>query len=722
MTKFVGFTNDQMFKLAQMKGYTGKNNINDINKFIMGNDKAKSYVMDMFNQATTLVGRQKRGFAPGGMPLSEMNKYISGTTGDYKDLDTFDSYYVSPNAGFTIEDWKEQARKEGFGANTQKSADQNKLAGSTVPGATTYTPDPPDLSPLNTTTSEDVANASGTTDPNADPNTTTPTTTTSPRNFAKLTTKTPVSTISVSPGDPTLIDSTKGQVTGDITKPGLGTMDAVKTATDTTAGVSANQIGDSDIAKTADDIDTKLSGVAGAVGTIDEDNKVTAQTMTKDDLGQLDPEYDAAQIESAQTVKSPTKRTLQDGETVQSAYDKDKADEVIKETEKSFATADPSTKALVQGQLDDLMADFEGGATPVWAAGAMRTALAALNARGLNASSLAGQAIVQAAMESAIPIASADAKTVAEFEMQNLNNRQQSTILAAKQRADFLKVDFDQEFQARVKNASTISEIARQNYDADVQIALENARMAQSVDIANLNAENAKILSDAAALTKMDIANLTNKQQAQVANAKAFLDMDIANLNNKQQANMLKAQAKVDALFKDQAAENAAAQINVQEKNKVDIAIENIQATQARFNAEQQNAMATVEFQEETALNKFFASLKENRAQFNATNALAVSTANAAWYQSVTTANNAAQNQANMNDANNSTAMTKMQLEQDYQSARDLMNWVFTADQNDQQRAASILIAQMDADAKASEGTGSLFQTVIGAIAQGIGT
>ena len=31
MTKFVGFTNDQMFKLAQMKGYTGKNNMNDIN-------------------------------------------------------------------------------------------------------------------------------------------------------------------------------------------------------------------------------------------------------------------------------------------------------------------------------------------------------------------------------------------------------------------------------------------------------------------------------------------------------------------------------------------------------------------------------------------------------------------------------------------------------------------------------------------------------------------
>ena len=90
MADFAGFTNDQMFKLAQIKGYTGNNNIDDVNKFIMGNDKARSYIMEMFNEATTLVGRQRRGFAPGG--LAEMNKYISGSSGDYKDLSTFDNY------------------------------------------------------------------------------------------------------------------------------------------------------------------------------------------------------------------------------------------------------------------------------------------------------------------------------------------------------------------------------------------------------------------------------------------------------------------------------------------------------------------------------------------------------------------------------------------------------------------------------------------------------
>ena len=141
MADFAGFTNDQMFKLAQMKGYTGNNNIEEVNNFIMGNDKAKSYVMEMFNEATTLVGRQRRGFAPGGMPLSEMNKYISGSSGDYKDLSTFDNYDFS-GAPFTKEEWMAQAKAEGAGSNTQQATDMNVKYGSTVAGATTFTPDP----------------------------------------------------------------------------------------------------------------------------------------------------------------------------------------------------------------------------------------------------------------------------------------------------------------------------------------------------------------------------------------------------------------------------------------------------------------------------------------------------------------------------------------------------------------------------------------------------
>ena len=54
----------------------------------------------------------------------------------------------------------------------------------------------------------------------------------------------------------------------------------------------------------------------------------------------------------------------------------------------------------VQGQLEGLMSQFDDG-TPAWAAGAMRAANAAMAARGLGGSSMAGAAILQAAMESA---------------------------------------------------------------------------------------------------------------------------------------------------------------------------------------------------------------------------------------------------------------------------------------------------------------------------------
>jgi hypothetical protein len=66
---------------------------------------------------------------------------------------------------------------------------------------------------------------------------------------------------------------------------------------------------------------------------------------------------------------------------------------------------------------------LKGGKTPAWAAGAMRAATAQMAARGLGASSMAGQAIVQAAMESALPIAMADAQT-----QHNLKHRTCQTI------------------------------------------------------------------------------------------------------------------------------------------------------------------------------------------------------------------------------------------------------------------------------------------------------
>ena len=232
------------------------------------------------------------------------------------------------------------------------------------------------------------------------------------------------------------------------------------------------------------------------------------------------------------------------------------------------AEATPTKQATVAGQLETLMAGFEGGETPAWAAGSMRTAMATLSARGLGASSLAGQAVIQAAMEAAIPIAQMDAQTMAQFEAQNLSNRQQRAMLAAQQRASFIGVEFDQAFQARVSNAAKISDIANMNFTAEQQIALEDSRAANTMELGNLSNSQAVVMAEAAALANLDMANLNNRQQAEVQNAQNFLQMDMSNLSNQQQAAMFKSQQNVQALFTDQAAENAAAQFNATSENQ----------------------------------------------------------------------------------------------------------------------------------------------------------
>ena len=188
-------------------------------------------------------------------------------------------------------------------------------------------------------------------------------------------------------------------------------------------------------------------------------------------------------------------------------------------------TATPSEKATVQGQLASLTQGFDATNPPAWAAGALRGVMSQMQARGMGASSMAGQAMVQAALESALPIASADAQTQATFELQNLSNRQSRAMLAAEQRAKFLGMEFDQGFQAKVINASKISDIANMNFNAEQQIALENSRLANTMNLANLSNRQAKVMAEASALANLDMANLSNQQQGTSAKrTKLFTD------------------------------------------------------------------------------------------------------------------------------------------------------------------------------------------------------
>ena len=429
--------------------------------------------------------------------------------------------------------------------------------------------------------------------------------------------------------------------------------------------------------KSAPAVGNVLSGTQAEQGQVSSDAIVQAQQADPDRASAL--ALNAAQLGQAQTVQAPAPMQVTQDQLIDgSAVD-------MQQVGQTFGTGQVKA-ATVQDEMADLMQDFQGGNTPVWAAGAMRAANQAMAARGLSASSMAGMAIVQASMEAALPIAQMDAA-----------NKQEMAIESARQRANFMGMDFNQQFETKVRNAARISEIANINFSAEQTIALENARMAQTVDLANLDNRQAKVMADAAIMSQMDLSNLDNRQQSAVQNAQSFLQMDMKNLDNRQQATLFRAQEQINSILSDAAAENASRQFNAASQNQTNQFFASLGSTISQFNAEQQNGMARFNAGEANALSQFNASQMNARDRFNAQNHLVIAQANAQWAQSITTAENAAANQANRDAAMASNNLTMTAYNNAIQRERDLLAWAWQAGQNQMDRDRAIAVATISA-------------------------
>ena len=467
-----------------------------------------------------------------------------------------------------------------------------------------------------------------------------------------------------------------------------------------------------DVATVAPQVALQTAGLTAATGTPTQ--QITAQQQETTSITGME-----AALGNAIKVDAPDPREIQEGEIISGAADATKAAAFTEAIQAAEAT--PTKQATVAGQLEQLMADFEGGETPAWAAGSMRTAMATLSARGLGASSLAGQAVIQAAMEAALPIAQMDAATVAQFEMTNLSNRQQRQMLIAQQRATFLGMEFDQEFQARVANSARIGDIANMNFTAEQQIALEDSRAANTMELSNLSNSQAMIMAEAAALSQLDMANLSNRQQAAVQNASNFLQMDMANLSNEQQTSMFKTQQNIQALFTDQAAENAAAQFNASSENQTNQFFANLANQTSQFNATQQNAMDQFNVNSVNALREFNSGLQQQRDLFNAQNGLVIAQSNAAWRQSIATINTATQNESNMDFAKVINGLTAANMDQIWQRERDLMSFAFQLENNNADRATTIAVQELANEASANSAAASKSASFASAIGSVVG-
>ena len=255
------------------------------------------------------------------------------------------------------------------------------------------------------------------------------------------------------------------------------------------------------------------------------------------------------------------------------------------------ATGTITSDATVKGQLAGLQTEVEtaiasGNPLPVWARGAAKATEAAMANRGLSASSMAAEALAEGIMNSAIPIAKADADSYKQMIFQNLSNNQQAAItnaqsylkmdlanLSNKQQANLQNINLRQSFllsDQAAANASYQFNAQSQNqvnqfYDKlSTQVADQNASRLDAMNkfaeaeknkVAALNAQNTIAVNEANAKREATI----NQYNATLANQRE--QFNVTNQKEIDQSNVVWRRSLNTA---NTAAVNAANQTNAQ--------------------------------------------------------------------------------------------------------------------------------------------------------------
>ena len=447
--------------------------------------------------------------------------------------------------------------------------------------------------------------------------------------------------------------------------------------------------------------------------------------ITKGQEGKITADFEAATDEKPTQVDEFGNRVVTEDETFDPAL---ATPEQLAQINITAATAEPSDLATTRGQLKLLEKDFEGGKIPSYAAGPIRAANAQMLARGIGASSMEGQAILQAAMESSVQIALQDAKAFQTYELKNLDNKQQAAVLNKQMRATILGQELTNQQQAAVINASKFTDANNLNFTSDQTVALEESKMAQQLKLTNVSNKQAMAVQRAAAMVGMDMANLNNIQQAEMQNAQAFLQMDMASLTNKQQAEVLEFQSNTQRLFKNQAAVNAAEQFNATSMNQVNQFYDSLGATVDKQNADRKAAQEQFNVDQYNAQARYNAKLRDARDKFNSEMRMQIDQSNIAWRRNVNTVNTAAQNNANKINAAAVLGMTTAAQNNMWQQYRDEASWAYNTATNKeaqnfnmamtilgQQFAVKMFEAEVDAESSAAIGGlfGDLLETVL---------
>ena len=338
-------------------------------------------------------------------------------------------------------------------------------------------------------------------------------------------------------------------------------------------------------------------------------------------------------------------------------------------------------EALVSSQMETLLAGMESGTIPTWARPAVDSINQRLAQRGMDVSTVGRDALFNAVIQSALPIAQSNAQALQARATQNLSNEQQANLqraqteanrrsnnLANRQTAESQTAQFSQNLKVlqsqftqerdtlsfqqqqeqrlvNLQNQQRTAELNAQNENASVAQNLGNS---QQIELANLEIQNQSEQQNMSAANQERLAEMQVAADFISKNAAFDQQMKTANLSNDQQMRLANLTSRNQAGSENLSAAQQTELANLNARMQTNITSANIAAQMgtALLNADQQRAVENASMVARMDLTKF-------------SDAQQVELANSKFIQSMSLADFSARQQGIMQDA---TALAGLDL------------------------------------------------------------
>jgi hypothetical protein len=209
------------------------------------------------------------------------------------------------------------------------------------------------------------------------------------------------------------------------------------------------------------------------------------------------------------------------------------------------AVAALPVEALVSTQMEGLLAGMEDGQTPAWARPAVAAMEAKMAQRGLSTSTVGRDALFNAIIQSALPIAQSNAQALQQRAQQNLSNEQQANLSTAQNTMQVRMQNLSNRQTAASQSAEMAQQIKVQQSTFDQQAVMTTAQQQQETRMTNAQMAQQRAQQESSQRQQTAMANLSTGAQMDLANLQALNAAGAQNLSAEQQATLSSYNAKI---------------------------------------------------------------------------------------------------------------------------------------------------------------------------------